>query len=100
MINSMEITINVLSYKIIEGNSKKTGKPFRCIKIDGYCDAVPNPSDTTARGSKKAISIFDNFSDAYECFYKGNKAVTEFTCEGFFKDFQFNPLKILDVKYE
>lgn len=99
MINSMELTIKVLSYKVIEGTSKKTGKPFKCIKIDGYTDAVPSADDTTARGTKKLIQIFDNLTDDYAPFYSKKDAVTEFTAEGFFQNFQFNPLKILDVKY-
>lgn len=99
MINSMELTINVLSYKVIEGTSKKTGKPFKCIKIDGYCDAVPSSTDTTSRGDKKLIQIFDNLTDDYAPFYAKKDSVKQFTAEGFFQNFQFNPLKILDVQY-
>ena len=98
MLTKKILDIDVLNYEIIEGTSKKNGKPYKCIKIQGTT-AHDGKTSGTFRGSLDAIELFENFTEDFNIFYSKDKPVTHIKVEGIFQNFQFNLLKILEVTF-
>lgn len=98
MLNKKTLEIDVANYDVFEGTSKKTGKTYKCIKIQGTTPHM-GTAGPNRRGTNDTIEIFENYTEDFDIFYSKNKTVTKMTVEGIFQDGKFNLLAILDVTF-
>lgn len=99
MINTYDVEVNVLSYEVLKGTSKKTGKDYSLLKIQGTCPTLSKVSDTR-KGNEDCIILFENFTDELKSiFYDKGKKVSKFSCELMFQNFQPQLLKLKEVSF-
>lgn len=98
MIQSRNVEINVVSYEVLSGTSKKTGKDYTLLKLQGTIPHEGKNTSDTRMGSEDVIILFENFTDEIKAvFYDKGKMVKKVDCELIFQNFQPQLLKINSV---
>jgi hypothetical protein len=98
MLMTKTLNIDICNYRIVEGTSKKTNKPFKCFKLLGTVP-LESSSNDSVRGETDVIEIFENYSPDFDIFYSKNKPATKVTIEGAFQNFKFSVIRIVDITF-
>lgn len=98
MLMTKTLNIDIIKYEILEGTSKKTGKPFKCFKLVGTIP-LENVSNDSVRGERDIVEIFENYSPDFDVFYSKSKPASSVTIEGAFQNFKFNVIRIVDITF-